>query len=469
MLPIILSIFGIINAIYLTTIKAISIDACIIGTTCSNVINSSFSNVLGIPVSVFGIIFFSILLFTYIYERNSSKSFTKWTLCVTSSGSIASLWFLFAQAILIKSFCPFCILSSILVFTLFSISIMATIKNKAQIKNSPFLPPLTFLCICIILFITPLFLTLVLKEISRHYEISIKSTVFAKTSFKNFTLKEIKNNLGVEDLINQERVFKSRQHSLLHLLVVNEAKKLNLPINNYYKIFVEYGLDVKDKSIRNKIKSFNRNSISLTNYLNQFSKLSQPEAQQKYINLKNDLLELYEVEFPNQHSAKIDLKENPFGAITYGNENAPIEVVIFSDFLCSHCAISHHQLKGIITKNPNKFHVTYRQFPHVSKLSEDISKTAYCLGKQNLYIPFSDAIYSDQKNVSLTTISKYLPEGTDIEKLKTCTESQAVQKVLKADINEVNRLKIRVTPTIIVNGYLGDMDLIESKVKNFFK
>jgi uncharacterized membrane protein len=125
----VLSIFGMSETFYLSLSKIKnSIIICNVG-TCSNVLNSVFSEMFHIPISFFGFFFYFFLLLT-IKNEKISKRFNCFNYFLFFFGTLG-LYFTSLLEIIFKINCQWCILS-----ILFTSSILFTANLK---QNSHFL------------------------------------------------------------------------------------------------------------------------------------------------------------------------------------------------------------------------------------------------------------------------------------------------------------------------------------------
>lgn len=126
----VLSLIGLADAIYLT-IEHITGQSvrCTIIAGCSEVLSSSYAVIGGIPVAMIGafayfIVFSLAILFLFGY------TFTRLPLVLLVAGMfIATLWFVYLQAFVIRAFCQFCLLSAA-VTTLIAICVLCDLTCK---------------------------------------------------------------------------------------------------------------------------------------------------------------------------------------------------------------------------------------------------------------------------------------------------------------------------------------------------
>ncbi|MBU0974224.1 dihydroorotate dehydrogenase (quinone) [Patescibacteria group bacterium] len=175
LLLIVFSIVGIVDSSYITYEKfSESVSDCGVGSECGTVLNSEWSNIGPIPLSLLGFAFYSSLfilsILNYIefdlksqLEKVCNKlSFKKTSifrqitiqeliLVATIFGALFSGYLVFLMVIVINAWCKYCLISAFTSLTLFAIS--STYYLKYQ-KNSPFLIKQVTLSIIHFLYVT---------------------------------------------------------------------------------------------------------------------------------------------------------------------------------------------------------------------------------------------------------------------------------------------------------------------------
>jgi len=107
----VIALLGFADASYLTIehYRGV-IPPCSVVSGCETVLTSTYSKVLGIPVSLLGVVFYLVLLVGVFAYIDTKKTFLlKWTLALTFFGFIGTLWFLYLQAFVLHSFCVYCL------------------------------------------------------------------------------------------------------------------------------------------------------------------------------------------------------------------------------------------------------------------------------------------------------------------------------------------------------------------------
>ncbi len=125
-----LSLAGFFDSSYLTILHYKNIiPPCTIAKGCETVLTSQFSTIFGIPIALFGSLYFlaSIFLLLLIFQ-NPTKNFLFYFKLLSFSGVIVSVILIYIQTFVLRAFCQYCILSEIIILAIFLLSLR--IKNE---------------------------------------------------------------------------------------------------------------------------------------------------------------------------------------------------------------------------------------------------------------------------------------------------------------------------------------------------
>jgi uncharacterized membrane protein len=132
----ILASLGILDATYLLIYKITGNNAMCIGNGgCHNVNFSPYSEINGIPVSVFGITAFLAIAGIQFLEKRYKTARENGPLAIfgISLGGVAFTAYLtWLEIYIIHSICPFCVASAIIITLIFILSIIRLIKQTAH-------------------------------------------------------------------------------------------------------------------------------------------------------------------------------------------------------------------------------------------------------------------------------------------------------------------------------------------------
>jgi len=119
------SMIGVIDSAYLTYSHLVGGDAgCFLVEGCDLVLTSPYSEVFGIPVALFGLLFYTGIFFGFLfYNFKRGERLLKLLSYSTALGLLASIWFVYLQMFVIKAYCTYCLLSAITSTILFILGV----------------------------------------------------------------------------------------------------------------------------------------------------------------------------------------------------------------------------------------------------------------------------------------------------------------------------------------------------------
>ncbi len=128
LIALIAAIIGAINAIYLSWIKFSHNETlCAPGLgDCFTVNTSRYSEIYGIPIAIFGLAAFLFIIVILLGESRCSFLQENGSLIlfgVSLIGVLYSAYLSYLEAYVILAWCPFCVLSAIMILTIFITSI----------------------------------------------------------------------------------------------------------------------------------------------------------------------------------------------------------------------------------------------------------------------------------------------------------------------------------------------------------
>jgi uncharacterized membrane protein len=107
---------GFIDAAYLSYMRAMKIPvpcSTSIFNGCHVVAQSEYSVLFGIPLSVYGVIFYAgAIVFALAYFFTQRVIIKQSLLAITILGLLSSVYFIYIQGFVIKSFCIYCVFSA---------------------------------------------------------------------------------------------------------------------------------------------------------------------------------------------------------------------------------------------------------------------------------------------------------------------------------------------------------------------
>ena len=155
---------------------------------------------------------------------------------------------------------------------------------------------------------------------------------------------------------------------------------------------------------------------------------------------------------------KLDVK----GAPSLGPADAPITVVVFSDFQCPMCRQEADVIhKELTAAYPDKVRVYFRDYPLESlhNWARSAAIAGRCVYKSNpaAFWDFHDWVFENQNYIGLDNLNSKIQEfaaskSMDGMQLSRCIESKSTAAEVNASQEMGKSLGLSATPTIFVNG-----------------
>jgi protein-disulfide isomerase len=145
------------------------------------------------------------------------------------------------------------------------------------------------------------------------------------------------------------------------------------------------------------------------------------------------------------------LEFNPRGGPERGPKDAPLSIVVFSDFSCPACARVHEWLAQAPKELGVPIRVAYRHFP--LGLPGPAAHAAVAAHEQGRFWELADVLFRQRGTLDLARMDGYASEaGLNLGALDQCLASGRPQAAVAADADEARRLGIKTAPTLFING-----------------
>jgi uncharacterized membrane protein len=132
---IVLAILGAADAIYLLVYKLSGNNQMCLGSGgCHDVNFSTYSEIYGIPVSVFGIAAFLAILCILVLEKQlkiAEKNGPLVIFGICLGGVVFSAYLTYLEVYVIHAICPFCVASAVLISLLLILAIIRLVKQTS--------------------------------------------------------------------------------------------------------------------------------------------------------------------------------------------------------------------------------------------------------------------------------------------------------------------------------------------------
>lgn len=139
----------------------------------------------------------------------------------------------------------------------------------------------------------------------------------------------------------------------------------------------------------------------------------------------------------------------------YGDVNAPVTIVEFSDFECPFCSKLHPTLKKIVDESGGNINWEYRHLPlPIHKHAQIAAYISECVGKvagNESFWNFTDTLFTNQKTLSEEFLTKAaLDEGVRVQELESCVNDPATRQQVATDMQTARALGGSGTPFNVV-------------------
>lgn len=176
---------------------------------------------------------------------------------------------------------------------------------------------------------------------------------------------------------------------------------------------------------------------------------------------------------------KKDIPVEPTDA-TRGNKNAPVKVVVFSDFECPYCRraafVMHNAFEGYM----DKVQLVFKHFPLDSHCNPALDRPmhpnaclladlSHCANRKGKFWEFHDRVFfkfneKDLRAPEAEVLSKFggILSPSEIDE---CLANPATHEATKADVMAGEKLELRGTPAIFINGKTFTMPIAPESLR----
>lgn len=138
----------------------------------------------------------------------------------------------------------------------------------------------------------------------------------------------------------------------------------------------------------------------------------------------------------------------------YGNADAPVTIVEFSDYECPYCARLHPTLQQLVDESNGLIQWEYRHLPLPShQTAVDGAIVAECVGRligNEAFWEFSEKVFaSNQRGVEFYQATA-VSVGVNEAELSACVTDQSINDVVRDDYETARQLGANGTPFSVI-------------------
>jgi protein-disulfide isomerase len=152
----------------------------------------------------------------------------------------------------------------------------------------------------------------------------------------------------------------------------------------------------------------------------------------------------------SKETYQIDLGNSPHK----GKTDAPVTLVVFTDFECLYCSTWAETLDTMLKTFPKDVKVVFKNYtiPY-HKQAELAAVAALSAGEQGEFWEMHDLLFKNQKRLGKEDILGYAKGlGLNLTKFKKSLESKALKAIIDQDKAQGKTLGVRNIPTTFING-----------------
>jgi protein-disulfide isomerase len=150
--------------------------------------------------------------------------------------------------------------------------------------------------------------------------------------------------------------------------------------------------------------------------------------------------------------------------VTDGKDNAPVKMLVFSDYQCPFCGQFASQVEPVLTSEfvqKGTLQLVYYDFPLGGghRFSFLAARAARCAGDQGKFWDYHNLLFGKQSEWAYDDnmpTSKFLDYGKEVgvepKAFETCVNSTKYQDLVSANRVLGEKLMVNSTPTIFING-----------------
>jgi protein-disulfide isomerase len=290
--------------------------------------------------------------------------------------------------------------------------------------------------------------------------------VVAKIGDEDICLDEINERVGNRTLSLTAQIYEMKRRALdarlAEKLLEKEALRRGVPLANLERI------EITDKAREVKAEEV---AVVYDATRERYQGASEAEAHERITEiLRKQRVEARRVEYIKELEAAFGVKRllqppriivSEGDGMAKGPADAPVTIVVFSDFECPYCVRLAGSLADVSRKHPDSVRIVHRDFPlRMHRNAAKAAEAARCALDQGHFWEMSDKLYANSKDLAVPSLKRYAEQiGLDAKEFGDCLDSGRNASKLEKDRVDGESYGVRGTPAVFVNGRLTQGNL----------
>ncbi|MDH3348045.1 MAG: thioredoxin domain-containing protein [Desulfobulbaceae bacterium] len=141
------------------------------------------------------------------------------------------------------------------------------------------------------------------------------------------------------------------------------------------------------------------------------------------------------------------------GSPVKGDPDAPVTMVVFSDFQCPYCKSVRTLIDQVSKANTKTLKVVFKNLPlRMHELAEPAARAAMAAHGQGKFWEMHDALFDEPKLTMIKIIELAQKIGLNMEQFNKDMQSDAIKKQVAMDMQDAQKADVSATPTVFING-----------------
>ena len=163
---------------------------------------------------------------------------------------------------------------------------------------------------------------------------------------------------------------------------------------------------------------------------------------------------------------QINIESSPFK----GPQDAPVTLILFSDFQCPYCAQMALFLEEILKAFPNELKLVYKSFPlNDHEYSVDAAIAAIAAHRMGKFWEFYDLLFENFNILNKEKIDEIRAQlKLDQQEFQQYVNDSQTKEMIRKDYNDGNNAGVPGTPSLFLNGKLvkdGSVEALKQSIK----